>query len=113
MEKTDEQYELEIEQIEQMFPNAKFTIAIDIEELDVVFTKQPAIVVKQTYNCYCYKDCNKKTEYFYISGKNITTKFIINQLIEQGLELDCNHHFLEGFEKVKNSDCQFGICTGS
>lgn len=113
MEKTDEQYEREIEEIEKMFPNAKFTIAIDIEELDVVFTKQPAIVIKQSYYCHCYRGSNKKTEYFYISGKNITTKFIINQLIEQGLELVCDHRFIEGFEKVKNSDCQFEICTGS
>jgi len=113
MEKTEEQYEREIEEIEEMFPNAKFTIAINIEELDVIFTKQPAIVVKKSYNCYCYTGCNKPSEYFYISGKNITTKFIINQLIEQGLELNCNHHFIEGFEKVKNSDCQFEIYAGS
>ena len=33
-EKTEEQYEYKFEQIDKMFPNAKFTIAIDIEELD-------------------------------------------------------------------------------
>jgi hypothetical protein len=57
MEKTEEQYERENEEIEKMFPNAKFTIAINIEELDVIFTKQPAIVVKKSY--YCYTGCNK------------------------------------------------------
>ena len=35
-----------------MFPNAKFTIAIDIEELDEVVTEQPEIIIKQEYSCY-------------------------------------------------------------
>ena len=34
MEKIDEQFECEIEQIHNMFPNAQFEIAINIEEMD-------------------------------------------------------------------------------
>ena len=112
-EKTEEQYEYEFEQIAKMFPNAKFTIAIDIEELDEVVTEQPEIIIKQEYSCYCYDDCKKNTEYIHISGAKITNKFIIDKLIEYGLVLDCNHCFVEGFNKMQNSICQFEIITGS
>ena len=115
IEKTDEQYAIENEQIYNMFPDAKFTISIDIDELDYVITTQEHIIIKSAYTCYCYDNCNKKTEFFNIFGKNITNKFIINSLIKQDLNLDCNHHFIEGFYKnpKTNSDCQFEIMTGS
>ena len=112
MEKTEEDYEKDIEEIEKMFPNAKFSVAIEIEELDNIVTDETYIVVKNTYDCYCYKN-KRNTEYFYISGKHITNKFIIYKLIKQGLDLDCDHRFLEGFCKSKDSNCQFEIATGS
>ena len=104
-------YTFEIDLIDKMFPNAKFVIAIDIEELDDVVTDQTNIVVKNTYDCYCYGGVNKIADYFYIRGEHITNRFIINNLIEQGLNLNCNHCFVEGF--YKETICQFGICTGS
>jgi hypothetical protein len=113
MEKTEEEYELEIEQIHNMFPKAKFEIAINIKEMDKLVTDKDFIIIKKTYDCFCYKECTKKTEYYYIRGDNITYRFVIEQLIEQGLELDCDHHFLEGFNKSSGSDCQFEISTGS
>ncbi len=90
---TSEQYEYEMEQIELMFPDAKFSISIGLEELDDVITEQPHIVIKHAYNCYCYDEAPKQTEFYYISGDRITNKLVIEKLIEQGLELDCNHHF--------------------
>ena len=82
------------------------------EELDNIVTDETDIVVKNTYDCYCYTN-KRKTDYYYISGKHITNKFIIYKLIEQGLDLDCDHRFLEGFCKSKDSNCQFEIATGS
>jgi hypothetical protein len=38
---------------------------------------------------------------------------VANIFIEQGLDLDCDHRFLEGFCKSKDSNCQFEIATGS
>ena len=112
MEKTEEDYEKDIEEIEKMFPNAKFSVAIELEDLDDIVTDETDIVVKNTYDCYCHTN-KRNTEYFYISGKHITNKFIIYKLIEQGLDLDCDHRFLEGFCKSKDSNCQFEISTGS
>ena len=50
MEKTDEQFECEIERIHNMFPNAQFEIAINIEEMDNLVTDKNFIIVKNTYN---------------------------------------------------------------
>ena len=109
--KTDEEYEYEREQINKMFPNANFTIAIDLNDLDDVITTRPFIIVKSSYFCYCYDNNKKESEYFYVSGNNITNKVILNTLIEQKLCLECNHQFVEGFHQV--TDCQFEIVTGS
>ena len=118
MDDTEQQYEAEINQIEEMFPNAKFSIAINIEDLDNVITDQTNIVVKHTYECYCYDNCNKNTDYFYITNRQdykmkMTNKFIITELITQGLTLECNHVFLEGFIQSKDSHCQFELLVGS
>jgi len=115
-EKTEEQYERERKLIEEMFPNAKFDIAIDFSELDDIISEHSNIVIKNTYNCYCYDNCKRPTDYFYITakeGEKMTNKFIIKELIKQKLCLECNHIFIEGFIKSKDSDCQFEICTGS
>jgi hypothetical protein len=101
-EKTEEQYAYEREQIEQLFPNAKFEIAIDFAELDEVVTDLSNIVIKNTYGCYCYDNCERNTDYFYIAttnGEKMTNTFIIQELIKQCLKLDCNYVFVEGFIK--------------
>jgi len=113
MEKTDEEYNYEYEQIDTMFPNAQFTIAIDIDDMDKLITTKNELIIKSKYNCYCYTNCKKNTDYFYIQGENITHRYVIEQLIKQGLELDCNHQFLEGFYKTVGSDCQFELWVGS
>ena len=120
MDDTEEQYqyEYEIKQIEEMFPNAKFSIAINIEDMDNIITEQTNIVVKHTYACYCYDNCNKNTDFFYITNRQddkmkMTNKFIITELIKQGLKLECNHVFLEGFIQSKDSVCQFELLVGS
>lgn len=110
-EKTDAEYEAEIELIETMFPNAQFTVSIPIEELDDVVTNEPVIMVKQTYTCHCYTNCNRQTEWYSIRGSNITNKYILNELIKQGLKLECDHQFIEFFHKI--SECQYEIATFS
>lgn len=111
IEKTEEQCQIENEQIERMFPNAKFIIAIDIDELDDIVTDKKFITVAKTYTCYCYDNCNKTPKYFYVTGDKITNRVILNKLIEYNLYIECNHCFIEGFDKI--SDYQFEISTGS
>lgn len=111
IENPDEEYEFE--QIEKMFPNAPFTIAMDLGYMDERITARDNIIIKNTYSCYCYDHCKKKTDYFYIKGKVITYQYVIEQLIQQGLKLDCNHCFLEGIYPTKGSEVQFELCIGS
>ena len=54
-EKTEDEYETQFDELNNIFPNANFTISMDIEELDEVVTDKKFIVVKQNYNCYCYE----------------------------------------------------------
>ena len=110
-DKTEEEYQTEADAIDAMFPDAKFTVSIDIDELDVIVSTEPVIMIKNTYNCYCYNGCTKKTEWYSIRGSSITNKYILNELIRQGLELECNHRYIEFFHKI--SECQFEIATGS
>jgi hypothetical protein len=112
MEKTDEEYEYDAEQINSMFPNAQFTIAIDIENIDELITDKHNLIIKRNYNCYCY-NYSKNTDYYYIRGENMTVRYVIEELIKENLTLDCNHCFLEGFNKTLGSDCQFELCLGS
>ncbi len=90
----DEQFDYEMNQIEIMFPNAKFTISMPLEDLDKVITDQPHRMIKHTYNCYCYDECPRNAELYYISGESLTILFILQKLIAQELVLDCNHHSL-------------------
>tara|TARA_B110000495_G_C22796776_1_gene465493 strand:- start:283 stop:699 length:417 start_codon:yes stop_codon:yes gene_type:complete len=115
-EKTEEQYCREIEIIDQLFPNAEFTIAINIEELDDILSDKSSIVIKNTYTCRCYDNCKKEPDYFHITrkiGEQMTQKYIILELIKQGLKRECDHHFLEGFDKTTTSECQFELSFGS
>ncbi len=106
-EKTDEQIQLDYETILQMFPNAKFTIGIPLEELDNVVSNNKTIYIKSVHNCYCYDDRPKrKIDRFIIkSSKNvkITNKMVLCELIKQDFVLDCHHHFVEGFYKCRDS----------
>lgn len=116
-EKTEEEMEREIALIDEMFPDAQFSIAIDLEEMDDVLTELSSIVVKNTYTCYCYDGHIIPTDYFHISTTTsrpkMTVKYVLEQLISQGLSLECNHCFVEGFVLTNASACQFEIATGS
>jgi hypothetical protein len=113
MEKTDQEIVYENEQINNIFPNAQFEVAINITELNKLISDKQFIIVKNTYSCFCYDNCKKNTDYFYIQGQNMTYRYVIEQLIYQGLQLDCDHRYLEGFYKKDDSDCQFEMWTGS
>ena len=106
-------YDKEHEIINKMFPDAKFSICIDSHEMNELLTDKKRIVIKQTYNCYCYSEYPRNTEYFYINGDRLTYKYVIDELIKQGLNPNCNHRFLEIIHPSKNSEVQYEIFFGS
>jgi SUMO ligase MMS21 Smc5/6 complex component len=79
-----------------------FVISIDDDELDEVLVKKNRIVIKCKFNCYCYDNNPRNTEYFILSSKNnvITVRDAINCLVNNSFKCDCNHVFLEGFDMI-------------
>jgi hypothetical protein len=115
--KSEEQILWEMQEIKKMFPKANFTVAVKYEELDYEITLEKDIIIKHKFDCFCYDHLEKKkTQFFHIhknKNEKITNKFVINELIKQGLVLDCHHHYIEGFENKSKNPCQFEIITGS
>lgn len=103
----------EYEEINNMFPNAPFSICLRLNELNKVVTTEKIIIIQCDFNCYCYDDCPRNTEYFIIEGEHITNKYIIEELIKQGLKIECNHDFLESIDKMPNSETKFKLWFGS
>ena len=114
-------YECQQEEINRMFPNIDFTIAMTLEEIDEVVSPLDKIVVKQTFNCYCYDGESMShapiPKWFTIhcrEDEKMTNRVIIRELANQGFSLECNHRFLEGFERsARGGECQFEPATGS
>ena len=97
--KTEEENEKENEMLYSMFPDAKFVISIDIEKIDDLLSEKKEIIIQQSYKCYChYFNITKKI--FTIRGDKLTNKYVIDQLIKQGLESDCNHMVLDSFHNI-------------
>lgn len=130
-----EEFVMEQMEINRMFPNARFVIAIPLNEMEQVISHLDKIIIKQTYTCYCYDNFMNdisETEttdndtiingrpppkWFPIhcqEGQKMTNKYVIKELIRQGLTLSCNHCFLEGIEpSLRGGDCQFELVTCS
>ena len=112
----EEEYMKEIEIINEMFPDIRFDIAIRLAEMDEIISEKDTIVIKSDYRCYCYRYAHRNTDFFIINrpknGK-ITYKHIFTELMNQELDLDCDHCFIEGIEQTPNSECQFEFALGS
>lgn len=111
--------------IEHMFPDAKFAISIRLSDLNDIVSPLDKIIVKQTFDCYCYRGIGNAElqepcqvpKWFPIHCREtgmMTVRHVVNELIRQGMSLDCNHCFLEGItQSSKGGDCQFELIIGS
>ena len=99
----EEKFNAEMEEINIQFPNASFSIGIALKEIDSVVINTDQVAIKCDFNCYCYDAVPRISEYFICKKeKNITNRDLINCLIENNFDTNCNHHFLELFE-IKSS----------
>jgi len=115
-EKIDQKkFEIENKYIEERFPNTNFTISISLKKLKEKLTDQKEIIVKQHFFCSCWgcQDVNNRppNKYFIIQNDNMTIENVIDELIKQNLTTDCDHQFLEGFDK--ETDIQYSMFFGS
>ena len=69
-ELTEDEYEAECAQVELLFPNAKFTISINIEELENVISDQPRLLSRALIVIVTTSSLRAPT-FFYIRGENI------------------------------------------
>ena len=84
------------------FPTAMFYVNIPIYELDTIVCRYDTLCIKCMFRCFCYTDRPKQSEYYICkkNGGNITNRDLINCLIENGYEPECDHDFLEEFVRM-------------
>ena len=109
----EEHVSREMEYMRRLFPNAMFDIDIPYQDLNDLVTDEKRIIIEHTYRCRCYsnRELLGKTVHFYISGEKLTNHNVLDELIKQNLVLDCDHSFLEGFNKI--SDGCYELIVGS
>lgn len=113
IEYTDEQYEEMFEEIDRLFPDANFSIGINyLPILDELLTDKKHIFISNDRYCYCWDgiDAPKKV-FFEIKGDRLTYRYVLNELIRQKLNPECNHRFLEGI--IKKTDIEYSLYFGS
>lgn len=124
-----EDYEAEMEELRRLFPNASFTISLHLHELDDIVSPTDMIIVKISYDCYCYKllptpnnfvpeglNPHRPSDYVTVkasSARGVTVKDAVSAMVDYGLDTQCNHCFLEGFYQTDGSEIQFDACFTS
>ena len=82
--------------------NAQFVIEIDYADMDSLVTDKDQAIIKHE-GCYCdiyiHTDEPLKVDTYLVRGQagELTHRFIIHELIRQGLKVTCGHKCLEGF----------------
>lgn len=110
----DYAFERQMTEMRKTFPKAKFTICIELDQLDEVLSNHDAIVIKITHNCYCYSNNRRKDDLILVhntTGKAITYKDAIEAIVKYKYDPKCSHVFFEGFTHV--GDCLFKTYFGS
>jgi hypothetical protein len=115
---SDDEYDFEACRREEEYlmsfnDDLNLSIAVDLNELDEYIFKTDFIVIKNSTVCACC-DYGEPLEYEFFYIKNATKKSVRDVLIElvkQGFNTYCNHHFFEGFHQM--TPIQYEICLGS
>ena len=99
--------------IYELFKDARFNIDHDfLPILDDLLTEEKHIFLSNHLTCYCYDGMGRPNQEFYeIKGDRITYRYVLNELIRQDFNPDCNHSFLEMITPTTN--IQFDLCMGS
>lgn len=90
--------------MEHVFPDAKFEIRIDEDEL---LSTRRVVFIRLKYNCPCY-DVRppQMSEYIKVCGTpEVMITDAIRAMIDYGVNPDCKHYFLTGF--TKDTEVQF------
>jgi hypothetical protein len=106
--------------LDSLFPDVGFDVAVSLDDLDDTVSELDHIIIKNVYNCYCYDQEPKMTDYIDVKkkGGNITTRDVLNELNRIKYCCDCNHCFFELVSPCidssgNKSSTQFEIFFGS
>lgn len=116
---TEEELELHYEEVreelERLFPDIKFSLGIELEDLDIKLSTLDKIIVKNTKNCYCYGDDNPPSDFIEVvkpeGETHITYRDVIKKLSDIGYDPECNHNYLELIQQT--TPIQFDLWFGS
>jgi hypothetical protein len=88
------------------FENPYFTVSIPFDHYDKIVSKEKSIVIRCKYNCYCYDETPKPTDFYIIKSDfgNITERMIIQELIKLKHNPQCDHMFYEGVSSTPLDD---------
>jgi hypothetical protein len=111
VEKSEEQYEVERLQIQEIFGETNFVISVDIEELDDILTNDTSLHIDASFFHFINNNEYVETIKHYIMNKPdriiITKKDALFYLKQVGFTPLDNHMFIETFEKVKDTSLFF------
>ena len=107
------EYIAQQDELERLFPDVGFSISVS--DIDKIISPLDMIIVKNSKDCYCYKNSPEPNDYIEIKkvGGNITYRDVLEKLNAIKYRCDCNHRFLECITPIKNSSIQFDIFFGS
>ena len=55
--------------LKELFPDVGFEVSVPLENLDDIVSQYDHIIIKNVFNCYCYTDRPKMTDYIDIKKK--------------------------------------------
>ena len=95
-----ESEEIDYSEIERQFNDAKFSISIPLRKIDNIIINNNVVALKCNFKCYCYSETSRNSEFFICRSttNKITNRDLINCLIGNNFDTECNHQFLEGFD---------------
>jgi hypothetical protein len=106
--------------LESLFPDVGFDISVPLENLDDIVSPFDHIIIKNVFDCHCYDERPKNTDYIDIKkkGGNITIRDVLNELNRIKYCCECSHTFFESVtpsidSSGNKSSTQFEIFFGS
>jgi hypothetical protein len=127
----EEEFEQLTAYVQLAFPNCPLSIECidEIEELDITFTEERVIIIKDDranhwkfwFDDITEQEAAEHINYTVVKASyngNITVRTIIHAMINDkhyhnDLVLQDSHQFLEGFDKSSNSDIEYTCFFGS
>jgi len=107
---------LEKDEIDRIFPDARFSIDMPLSELDVPLAEGNTAIIKCTHNCYCYAECHRPADFIFVkteANTRVLVRDALAAMVKAKYDPDCGHCFFEGFKQTKDSTVQFDTRFGS